>query len=123
PRIAPPMIGLGLLEQVPEADSLAQADPDDRDGDGISGKANWVLDMATGEIGLGRFGWKAGAASVRAQSAEAFAGDLGLSSPLVDRPHGDCAAAQVACLAMPTGVQARLGSTEAPDPVLDLVTF
>jgi len=72
---------------------------------------------------LGRFGWKAQNASVRRQSAEAFAGDIGISSPDVPKSHGDCTAAQTACLAMPDGVQQRLGNTEAPDPVLDLVTF
>ena len=123
PRVAPQMIGLGLLEQVPAEDILAASDPDDADGDGISGRANMVVDPETGHISLGRFGWKAGAASVRAQSADAFAGDIGISTPLAMRPHGDCTPAQPDCLAAPTGEQARLGPSEAPDPVLDLVTF
>ncbi len=123
PRVAPAMTGLGLLEAIPAADILSRADPDDADGDGISGKANEVLEPETGELMLGRFGWKAGAATIRSQSAAAFAGDIGISSPLADRPYGDCTPAQAACLAMPTGEQARLGQTEAPDPVLDLVTF
>jgi CxxC motif-containing protein (DUF1111 family) len=123
PRVAPPMIGLGLLEDVPAEDILAHADPDDADGDGISGKPNHVLDPESGKVMLGRFGWKAGAATIRAQSASAFAGDLGISTPLVNRPHGDCTEAETECLAMPTGEQERLGVSEAPDPVLDLVTF
>jgi CxxC motif-containing protein (DUF1111 family) len=123
PRVASPMIGLGLLEAVPEADILAGADPDDADGDGISGRVNRVIDPVTGSVELGRFGWKAGNATIRAQSASAFAGDMGISTPLVNRPHGDCTAAQLDCMAQPTGEQARLGETEAPDPVLDLVTF
>ncbi len=123
PRVAPAMTGLGLLEAIPAEDILWRADLDDADGDGISGKANEVLEPETGELMLGRFGWKAGSATVRSQSAAAFAGDIGISSPLADRPHGDCTSAQVACSAMPTGEQARLGQTEAPDPVLDLVTF
>ena len=123
PRIAPQMIGLGLIEQVPAEDILARADPDDADGDGISGRPNRAVDPVTGAVELGRFGWKAGAATVRAQSADAFAGDIGIATPLVMQPHGDCTAAQVACLAAPTGEQARLGISEAPDPVLDLVTF
>jgi CxxC motif-containing protein (DUF1111 family) len=72
---------------------------------------------------LGRFGWKAGAATIRGQSADAFAGDLGISTPLVMHPHGDCTGAEADCLAAPTGEQERLGVSEAPDPVLDLVTF
>ncbi|MDP3315360.1 MAG: di-heme oxidoredictase family protein [Devosia sp.] len=123
PRVTPQMIGLGLIEQIPPEDILVHADPDDADGDGVSGRPNRVRDPVTGEIALGRFGWKAGAASIRAQSADAFAGDLGISTPLVMRPHGDCMAAQAECLALPTGEQERLGPSEAPDPVLDLVTF
>ncbi len=123
PRVAPPMIGLGLLEDVPMEDILGKADPDDADVDGISGKPNMVLDVMAGRRVLGRFGWKAGAASVRAQSADAFAGDIGISTPLVNKPHGDCTEAEPACLMAPTGEQDRLGISEAPDPVLDLVTF
>ena len=123
PRIANPMIGLGLVEQIPAEDILALADPDDADGDGISGRANWAVAPETGELALGRFGWKAGVTSIRAQSAAAFAGDLGLSTPLVNNPHGDCTANQPECLVLPTGEQPRLGVSEAPDPVLDLVTF
>ena len=53
-----PVIGLGLLEQVPVEDILARADPEDRDGDGISGKPNMVLDAVSGQRALGRFGWR-----------------------------------------------------------------
>ncbi|MBK8086095.1 MAG: thiol oxidoreductase [Devosia sp.] len=123
PRVAPQMIGLGLIEQVPAEDILARADPDDADGDGISGRPNRAIDPVTGTVELGRFGWKAGAATIRAQSADAFAGDIGIATPLVMQPHGDCTAAQAVCLAAPTGEQERLGPSEAPDPVLDLVTF
>jgi CxxC motif-containing protein (DUF1111 family) len=123
PRVAPQMIGLGLVEQIPAEDILAHADPDDGNKDGVSGRANRVLDPVSGEWQIGRFGWKAGAASIRAQSADAFAGDIGISTPLVMHPHGDCTAAEPACLALPTGEQERLGPSEAPDPVLDLVTF
>ena len=123
PRVTPQMIGLGLVEQIHPADILAHADPEDRDGDGISGKASIVRDGRTGELTLGRFGWKASRASIREQSAEAFVGDLGISNPDLPKAFGDCTEAQAECRAMPTGVQERLGDTEAPDPVLDLVTF
>ncbi|MEA5392341.1 di-heme oxidoredictase family protein [Cyanobium gracile UHCC 0139] len=84
-RVAPPLIGLGLLEAVPEAAILAHADPDDRDGDGISGRPHW---LAEGERPprLGRFGWKAGAATVRDQTADAFLNDMGLTTAA--RPDG-----------------------------------
>jgi CxxC motif-containing protein (DUF1111 family) len=123
PRVAPQMIGLGLLEAIPQEDILAKADPEDKDGDGISGKPNWVTDIADGQLELGRFGWKAGAPSIRVQSASAFSGDIGISTPLVNRPYGDCTPDQAACLAMPNGEQPDRGVSEGPDPVLDLVTF
>ena len=123
PRVTQPMLGLGLIQAIHEADILALADPDDADGDGISGKAAIAIDPKTGRKTLGRFGWKAQAATVRQQSAEAFAFDIGLSTPEMPLHQGDCTAAQTACLQRPTGVQARLGDTEAPAPVMDLVTF
>jgi len=123
PRVAPQMIGLGLLEAIHPNDILALADPDDADGDGVSGRPSWLLDGETGALVLGRFGHKASKPTVRAQSAGAFAGDIGISTPDVPNHSGDCTARQPACLAAATGVQPRLGDTEAPDPVLDLVTF
>lgn len=123
PRVTPQMIGLGLVEQIHPADILAHADPGDRDGDGIRGRPNIVRDELSGALTLGRFGWKAQTSSIRQQSADAFAGDIGISTPEVPRHWGDCTAAQKACLDMPNGVQERLGPVEAPPPVMDLVTF
>ncbi len=123
PRVAPQMPGLGLIEQIATADILSGADPDDANGDGISGRPSWLRDAGSGQLLLGRFGWKASNPSVKAQSAGAFAGDIGISNPLVPVHHGDCTAAQTACLEAATGVQTSLGDTEAPDPVLGLVTF
>ena len=118
PRVAPPLIGLGLLEAIHPADIEARADPDDADGDGVSGRVSRVDPAGA----IGRFGWKASSASLRAQSASAFSGDIGISTPDRPAPHGDCTARQTACRHAPNGVQARLGDTEAPAPVLDLVT-
>lgn len=123
PRIAPPMIGMGLIEAIPDAEILAHADPDDKDGDGIAGRAAITRDRRTGELRLGRFGFKAQNATIRDQVAAAFSGDMGISTPDRPDPNGDCTTAEAKCRAMPNGVQARLGSTEAPDPILDLVTF
>lgn len=122
-RIAMPTLGLGLIEAIPDADILALADPDDRNGDRISGKPAWVKDHRSGIVKLGRFGWKAQKASVRDQSSSAFLHDIGISTPDATNAYGDCTRVQKDCLAMPTGVQPRLGTSEAPDPVLDLVTF
>ncbi|WP_157014165.1 di-heme oxidoreductase family protein [Mesorhizobium xinjiangense] len=123
PRVTPQMIGLGLVEQIHPADILALADPDDADGDGISGRVNITRDAASGALALGRFGWKAQTPSIRQQAADAFAGDIGISTPDAAKHHGDCTSVQEKCMAAPTGVQPRLGKTEAPDPILDLVTF
>jgi len=122
PRIAPQMIGLGLLEQIHPADILANADPDDLDGDGISGRISWVAHPGEAKQ-IGRFGHKASHATVRAQSADAFAGDLGLSTPVVPKHWGDCTINQPNCLSAPDGVQATQGDSEVPDPILELVSF
>ncbi len=123
PRIAPPMIGMGLIEAIESGDIRAGADPEDEDQDGISGRVALVRDQSSGRILTGRFGWKAENATVRQQSASAFAGDIGISTPDEPRDFGDCSQNQSDCWSFPTGVQPRLGDTEAPDPVLDLVTF
>lgn len=123
PRMTPPMTGMGLIEAIHPADILAHADPDDRDGDGVSGRAAMARDPATGKLAIGRFGWKAQNATVRQQSSGAFAGDIGISTPDVPSSHGDCTQRQADCMALPTGVQPGLGESEAPGPVLDMVTF
>lgn len=123
PRVTQPMLGLSLVEAIHEADILALADPGDADGDGISGKAAIAIDPTTGKEALGRFGWKAQSATVRQQSADAFAFDIGISTPEVPLHQGDCMPAQTACIERPDGVQTRLGDAEAPPPVMDLVTF
>jgi CxxC motif-containing protein (DUF1111 family) len=82
PRVAPVVFGLGLLEAVPEEKILRLADPDDADGDGISGRPNRVWDSEKQSMSLGRFGWKANTATLLQQSAEAAANDMGLTSPL-----------------------------------------
>jgi CxxC motif-containing protein (DUF1111 family) len=123
PRIAPPMIGMGLIEAIHPADLAALTDPEDRDGDGVSGRMARAKGHTSDAPRPGRFGWKAQSGSVREQAGEAFAGDIGISTPDLPHPHGDCTDAQPACIAMPTGEQAALGEGEAPDEVMDLVTF
>ncbi len=82
PRVAPMNFGLGLLEAIPEADIVSRADPRDRNRDGISGRANSVWDAVQQRTVLGRFGWKAGAPSLFQQTAGAYNGDMGITSPL-----------------------------------------
>ena len=123
PRVAPQMVGLGLLEAVPAADILALADPSDANGDGISGRPQLVWSTEFGRIMLGRFGHKAGAPTIREQSAMAFSGDIGISSPLFPGHAGDCTPAQRTCLTAPDGRTGSAELTEIGIEGLDLVTF
>ncbi|MCB6176746.1 c-type cytochrome [Rhodobacter sp. Har01] len=124
PRVAPQMIGLGLLEAIPAGDILTLADPEDANADGISGRAQIVPSVEFGAPMLGRFGWKAGAPTVKEQSAGAFAGDMGLSSPLHPDPWGDCSTVQAGCRAAPHGQEAgQRDGLEVDGESLELVTF
>ena len=121
-RVAPQMIGLGLLGAIPAADILAGADPNDLDGDGISGRPNVVWSSQFDQPMLGRFGLKAGSPTVREQSAAAFAGDIGISTPLFPAGAGECTAAQIECINAIHGDGDDRG-TELDAEGLDLVTF
>ena len=113
PRLAPPVIGGGLLEAVTDLEK--RADPDDRDGDGISGRVNWLQSSGTGEKVPGRFGWKANVPTLRAQAAGAFSGDMGITS--AEEPDGEFTPAQAAKLAgIPNG-----GRPEADLLVMDRI--
>ncbi len=118
PRVAPPVIGMGLLEAISGADILAGADPYDRDGDGISGRANRVWSDEHKRTMLGRFGWKAGQPSVAQQAAAAFRGDVGIATPLYPHPWGDCTETQRGCRDAPDG-----GAQEADRTMMDLLVF
>ncbi|EHS1182242.1 c-type cytochrome [Vibrio vulnificus] len=115
-RVAPPMIGLGLLESIAEETLLQWADEDDRNQDGISGKLNKVWDVQTQSLAIGRFGWKAGQPTLMQQNAAAFNGDLGLTSHLF--PQENCTDRQDLCRKLPNG-----GSPEVSDNILDFVEF
>jgi CxxC motif-containing protein (DUF1111 family) len=93
-RAAQPIIGLGLLEAVPEADILARvrATPDE---DGVKGRANFVYDPDTGAVRLGRFGWKAGKFSLRHQAATALLEDMSVTTTVY--PSRQCLAGPAAC--------------------------
>lgn len=123
PRVTPQMIGLGLLEAIDEKDILAQADPEDKDGNGISGKANKVWSGLNNKSMLGRFGWKAGTPGINEQSQDAFNGDIGISVPLHPSGYGDCTARQKECLAAANGNSEQFENLEAPSKVLKLVSF
>lgn len=101
PRVANQVIGLGLLEAIPEETLLALADPTDQDGDGISGRPNYVWDQVNSRTAIGRFGWKANQPHLLQQVASAFSGDMGITTSL--SPQLNCTVAQTECTNLPDG--------------------
>ncbi|MGL1887125.1 MAG: c-type cytochrome [Reichenbachiella sp.] len=116
PRVAPHMIGLGLLDAIDEATLLTLSDENDANGDGISGKANYIYDVVNNKQSIGRFGWKSNQPSVRQQVAGAFRGDIGITSKLF--PEQPCASGQADC----QEAYAE-NSYELTDQILDRVTL
>ena len=103
PRLAPQVIGVGLLEAIPEADILANAEARRAAGGPVQGVPNRVWDAFSGQMMLGRFGWKANVATLAHQTGAAFANDIGITSAAF--PDQPCSARQTACLAAPQGGQ------------------
>jgi len=81
-RISIPLFGAGLVEEVPDDLILALQDPEDRNGDGIRGRAAIVEDLATGKQRVGRFGWKAQHATLLAFAADAYVNEMGITNDL-----------------------------------------
>ena len=117
-RVSSPLFGIGQIAAIPEAEISAQADPDDTDGDGISGRVAEAFSPELGRVALARFGWRSGAVTLKDQTAQAFFVDMGLSSPLFPDPQGDC----LSCAGMPHGEDAGLrDGREVSASTLDLV--
>jgi len=119
-RVAPPMIGLGLLEAIPEDAILANAAAQAKENNGIKGRVNRVWDDELQKTVAGRFGWKAGQPNLNQQNVHAFSGDMGLTTSL--RPFDDCTDAQTACKQAPSG-NGPDGEPEVSDNILRLVLF
>ena len=119
-RVAPPMIGLGLLEAIPDEAILANAEAQAKEKNGIAGRPNRVWDDVQQKTVLGRFGWKAGQPNLNQQNVHAFSGDMGLTTSL--RPFDDCTDAQTACKQAPSG-NGPDGEPEVSDNILRLVLF
>ena len=81
-RIPIPLFGAGLVEAIPDDAIRALADPDDGNGDGVSGRAAVVVDVATGGERIGRFGWKAQHATLLAFGADAYRNEMGITNDL-----------------------------------------
>ena len=119
-RLPPPIFGLGLIENIPVETILSYADESDADGDGISGRPNWVTAphyVPSTEVGggpglqLGRFSRKAQVSSLIQQDAEAYQQDIGITNGFIpiENPHQQ------------TGGLASVGDT-VPDPEIDRLT-
>lgn len=119
PRIAPQVIGVGLLEAVPEREILANAAAQAAMAGPIKGQPNRVWDAFAQREMIGRFGWKANVATLAHQTAGAFHGDIGITS--AQFPHETCTPAQKDCLAAPNGSQD--GQPEIDAKMLDEVVF
>ena len=121
PRIAPPVIGLGLLEAVPESTIRALADPDDKNRDGISGRVRFVWNRRIQRLQIGRFGWKSEQPTICQQVASAYHQDMGITSQLYPKEnhHGQK-------LIRTDGQQAAgsaTGHPELSDRDLEITTF
>lgn len=117
-RNTPPIQGVGLLGLISQKDINSNEDPEDKNGDGISGRVNQVWNSEKKELAPGRFGWKANRTSVRQVTAAAFAGDIGISNPIF--PHQPCMPSQQACNEAPNGNDKE--GVELPEKLLKLTT-
>lgn len=111
-RLARPLFGTGLLEQVPESAMRAIAERQREHG--IHGRINRVWDATHSGLAAGRFGHKATHPSLRQQTASAFIIDIGVTSRLF--PVEDCWPAQRRCYGIET-----VSGFEIRDSLLDLI--
>lgn len=122
-RVAPPMIGLGLLSLIDEQLIISREDINDTNNDGISGKVNRVWSLDQEHTSAGRFGWKAGQPSLLEQSAGAFVNDMGLTNKLHQTEN--CLSHQEDCLAAPNGNGDSTNDYpyEVSDKILESIDF
>ncbi|HTT40119.1 MAG TPA: di-heme oxidoredictase family protein [Burkholderiales bacterium] len=123
PRVAPAVVGMGLLEAVPEDAILRLARDEEKLG--MPGRPNYVWDVENEQVVLGRFGWKANQPSIRQQTAAAFLADIGATSFLF--PEENCPAVQTACRDLPSaskcgGQGGCTGNTYRPEVVPSRLT-
>lgn len=121
PRVASPVFGLGLLDAIGKSELEQRADPDDRDGDGISGRTNRVWSPSKKSEGLGRYGWKANKAELIDQVAAAFVGDIGITTNLF--PEENHSATQEPAGPVPNSGSPELGDRDLEDLVFYMKTL
>lgn len=118
-RVAPRVHGMGLLERIAEADILAGAEAQSRNGDGVRGRPNRVV--VDGRAQLGRFGWKATNPTLTRQDSEAFSLDIGMSTLAFPAGWGDCTEAQTACRQARHGDSKQFDGVEIPAAIVALI--
>ncbi len=118
-RVASQVIGLGLLQSIPEENLYALADPDDANGDGISGRVNLAWDAVNKKMAPGRFGWKSNVPTVRHQSAGAALGDMGMTTALFQ--ENLCEPVQTDCIEYVQRTAAAVGTPEIVAELFDPV--
>jgi CxxC motif-containing protein (DUF1111 family) len=84
-RVPISLFGAGLVEEIPDETIRDLEDPFDRNGDGVRGRAAQVVDIATGDRRIGRFGWKAQHATLLSFAADAYRNEMGITNALF--PH------------------------------------
>lgn len=117
-RLASTLMGMGLIELISNEAILANEDIDDKNGDGISGKANKVYSPKTKKFELGRYTWKASTATVEEQIAGAMHNDMGLTTPL--HPDENCTKSQKQCNEAPKDMKYKF---DVPQNRLDAIEF
>ena len=121
-RMAQALVGLGLLDQLSDEQILENQDIDDKNNDGISGKANIVYSPEFKDFRVGKFTWKASAPSVKHQVAAAANNDMGLTNPLFTNEN--CTSKQIECLNAPKGDNRRgMSEFDLTQERLDAITF
>lgn len=118
-RIAPAVFGLGLIDNIPDEDILHQAQR--QKPEGIGGRPNIVWDIAQKKMVIGKFGWKANVPNLRQQIANAFHGDLGITSSLF--PAANCTPAQKNCSVVSAKQTLELSDNELDDIQLYLAAL
>lgn len=121
PRIAPQLVGVGLLEAIADEDIERNAREQAAASGPVKGRVNRVWDAFAERERIGRYGWKANVASLAHQTAAAFQGDIGITSRRF--PHESCSAAQADCLDAPGGARAKAHAGSAASASLDEQTF
>ncbi|MCK6536729.1 MAG: thiol oxidoreductase [Polyangiaceae bacterium] len=117
-RVPPPVFGLGLLEAIPEAALLALEDPQDADGDGISGRANQVWDEEGQRTVTGRFGWKSNQPNLTQQAAAAYLHDMGVENPVFFEQEPELSSKTLEAAAFYTRTLAVPARRDVSDPVV-----